>query len=189
MLVTFIFILSWSVKPLVNSLIYSFFSLSLSLFLGFLDSSSLKNHTLAGVFCVKASQGEDRREWSISPNLISCIPPPPPPPTPLVTMPLCAAPTSLVPSLLQPTCEMLFCCLVPPQLEHLPLDPTPLCFSSIQPKQRLVLSATLCRLFSEDKQERETDRGCRGQWNSWLDWSSSFSISTFLMSYVSKWVF
>lgn len=122
MLVKFIFILSWSVKPLVNSLIYSFF-----FFLGFLNSSSLKNHTLAGVFCVKASQGEDWREWSISPNLISCIPPPPPPPTthPLVTMPLCAAPTSLVPSLLQPTCEMLFCCLVPPQLEHLPLDPPP----------------------------------------------------------------
>lgn len=116
---------------------------------------------------------------------------PHPHPHPLVTMPLCAAPTGPVPSLLQPTCEMLFCCLVPPQLEHLPLDPplSPLCFSSIQPKQRLVLSATLCRLFSEDKQERETDRGCRGQWNSWLYWSSSFSISTSLMSCVSKCAF
>lgn len=82
-------------------------------------------HTSRSVLCQGSPRGGSE-EWSISPNLISCNPPSP---HPLVTMPLCAAPTSLVPSLLQPTCEMLFCCLVPPQLEHLPLDPsTPLLF-------------------------------------------------------------
>lgn len=50
-------------------------------------------------------------------------------PTPLITMPLCAAPTALTPTPPSPTCEMLLCCLVPPQLEHLPLHPpTPLLF-------------------------------------------------------------
>ena len=46
--------------------------------------------------------------------------------------------------------------------------PPPLCFSSIQPKQRLRSSSHTMQIVSEDKQERETDRGCRGQWNSWL---------------------
>lgn len=55
--------------------------------------------------------------------------------------------------------------------------PHPSAFPPFNLNNASVLSATLCRLFSEDKQERETDRGCRGQWNSWLDWSSSFSIA------------
>ena len=94
----------------------------------FLNSPSLNNHTVTGVFCVKASRGEDLREWSISLNLISCIPPP------LFPMPLSAGPPAgarapPTPTPPSPTCEMLLCCLVPPQLEHLPLHPsTPLLF-------------------------------------------------------------
>lgn len=45
-------------------------------------------------------------------------------PTPLITMPLCAAPAAWTPTPPSPTCEMLLCCLVPPQLEHLPLHPS-----------------------------------------------------------------
>ncbi len=59
----------------------------------------------------------------------------------------------------------------------------PLCFSSIQPKQRPRSLSHTMQIVSEDKQERETDRACRGQWNSWLCYSSSFWFSVFLISY------
>lgn len=77
-------------------------------------------------------------------------------------MPLCAVQRgpAAPPSQRTATCEMLLCCLVSPQLEHLPLDPppspppsplpppsNPSAFSSIQPEQGAPSSATLCRLF------------------------------------------
>lgn len=127
-------------------------------------------YTLAGVFCVKASQGEDLRERSISPNLISCTPP-------CNNATVCSShkPRALPPPAHMWDAVLLSC---PPTAGASPSRPPhPSAFPPFNLNNAPVLPATLCRLFSEDKQERETDRGCRGQWNSWLDWSSSFSIA------------
>lgn len=89
-------------------------------FYEFLD---LNNRTATRVFCVKASQREDSGMIHFS----QPYQPPPNPPPPPITMPLCAAPTAWTPTSPSPTCEMLLCCLVHPQLEHLALHPsTPL---------------------------------------------------------------
>lgn len=80
-------------------------------------------------------------------------------PTPLITMPLCAAPAAWTPTPPSPTCEMLLCCLVPPQLEHLPLHPsTPQLFLHSTQTTPSFFFTTLCRLFQRtSKKEKQTE--------------------------------
>ena len=122
----------------------------------FLNSPSLNNHTVTGVFCVKASRGEDLREWSISLNLISCIPPP------LITMPLCAAPAALTPTPPHPPLAhmwdavVLSCSPTAGASPSAPLHPS--AFPPFNPNNASVLPATLCRLFQRtSKKEKQIE--------------------------------
>lgn len=137
----------------------------------FLDSSILLSHIHWQGCSVSSLPGVgDLREWSISPNLISCTPP-------CNNATVCSPhrPHALPPPAHMWDAVLLSC---PPTAGASPSRPPhPSALPPFNLNNASVLSATLCRLFSEDKQERETDRGCRGQWNSWLYWSSSFSIA------------
>lgn len=143
----------------------------LQFILAILDSSILHSHIHWQGCSVPSLPGVgDLREWSISPNLISCTPP-------CNNATVCSPhkPRALPPPAHMWDAVLLSC---PPTAGASPSRPPhPSALPPFNLNNASVLSATLCRLFSEDKQERETDRGCREQWNSWLCWSSSFSIA------------
>lgn len=105
-------------------------------------------------------------------------------------MPLCAAQRGPLPTpaLRTATCEMLLCCLVSPQLEHLPLDPlppsNPSSFSSIQPEQGARSLATLCRLFRRTS-EKEKQIEATGGDNETAGWATAVHFARYFLSHCS----
>lgn len=85
---------------------------------------------------------------------------------------------------------MLLCCLVSPQLEHLPLDtPTtlePLCFFLHSAGTRPPFFGHTMQIVPEDKRERETDRGYRGGGdNETAGWATAVHFDRYFLSHCS----